>query len=85
MLALTPVGFLAKAPETAREGPHVAEAIAASCLRSPMFSRWGNMKEHSAAPVLFFEENLGEAEAAAGEFAGIVVANESDAFLADFG
>ncbi len=39
----------------------------------------------SVAPAFFFEKNLGEAEAAAGELTGVVVANECNTFFADFG
>ncbi len=39
----------------------------------------------STALVFLFEENFREAEAAAGKLAGIVVADERDTFLADFG
>jgi hypothetical protein len=34
---------------------------------------------------LFLQEDLGEAEAAAGEFPGVLIVDEGDAFLADFG
>lgn len=39
----------------------------------------------SAALVFLFQENFRKTETAAGEFASIVVADEGDAFLADFG
>ena len=34
---------------------------------------------------MFVEEDFGEAEAAAGEFAGVVIGDKGDAFFADFG
>jgi hypothetical protein len=34
---------------------------------------------------LFFEEELGQAEAAAGKFPGVVVADQGDTFFADLG
>jgi len=37
------------------------------------------------AAGLLLDENLGEAEAAAGKFAGVLVADEGDAFFTDFG
>ncbi len=39
----------------------------------------------STAPFLFLQENFRETKATAGEFTGIVVSDEGDTFLADFG
>ena len=34
---------------------------------------------------LFFDEDFGETEAATGQFAGVLIADESDTFFADLG
>lgn len=50
------------------------------------FTRLALRRRRGAAHAEFLhEEDLGEAEAAAGEFAGVVVGEEFDALLADFG